>query len=43
MGKAKEGDSFQKKRVSSKTKFPVMNLRIETDNWERLVTLRELF
>ena len=43
MGKAKEGDSFQKKGVSSKTKFPVMNLRIETDDWESLVSLRELF
>ena len=42
MGKAKEGDSFQKKGVSSKTKFPVMNLRIETDDWESLVSLREL-
>lgn len=43
MGKAKGGDSFQKKGVYSKTKFPVMNLGTMTEDWERLVTPRELF
>ena len=43
MGKAKGQNSFQKKGVSSQTKFPLMHLRTEIDDWERLVTLRELF
>lgn len=34
MGTVKEGDRFKKKEVTSKIKFPEMNLRTRTGGWE---------
>lgn len=34
MGKAKGGNSFKKKGVARKIKFPEMNLRTETTDWK---------